>query len=120
MKFLIDNNLSPTLSTSLSEHGFDAIHVKNLNKSSASDEEIFQIAFEENRIIITADVDFGYILSKWKYNLPSVIIFRFFSYNPVIQFSNIIKIIEEFSSELINGSLVVIEPSRIRIKQLPF
>ncbi len=120
MKFLIDKNLSPTLSTSLNEHGFDSIHVKHLNKSSASDEEIFQIAFEENRIIITADVDFGYILSKWKHNLPSVIIFRFFPYNPVIQFSNIIKIIEEFGSDLINGSLVVIEPSRIRIKQLPF
>lgn len=41
MKFLIDNNLSPTLSTSLNEDGFDSIHVRHLNKSSASNEEIF-------------------------------------------------------------------------------
>ncbi|MFA5805593.1 MAG: DUF5615 family PIN-like protein [Melioribacteraceae bacterium] len=120
MKFLIDNNLSPELAKSLNESGFDCVHVQMLNKSSASDEEIFQIAYEEKRIIITADVDFGYILSKWKYNLPSIILFRFFPYNPIIQFGNIIKVVEEYSSDLINGSIIVIEPSRVRIKRLPF
>lgn len=120
MKFLIDNNLSPELSKSLIQSGFDSVHVKQLKKSSASDDELFQIAFEENRIIITADVDFGYIMSKWKHNLPSIILFRSFSYNPTIQFDNIIKVVKKFSKNLIDGSIIVIEPARIRIKQFPF
>ena len=32
MKFLIDNNLSPELAKSLSESGFDSVHVQMLNK----------------------------------------------------------------------------------------
>ena len=120
MKFLIDNNLSPELSKSLNESGYDSVHVKQLNKSTATDEEIFQIAFNENRIIITADVDFAFILSKWEHNLPSIILFRFFSYNPIIQFSRIVKLVKEFGEDLTNGSLIVVEPSRVRIKQLPY
>lgn len=119
MKFLIDNNLSPKLAGSISAFGFECLHVKNIDKQNATDQEIFEFAFENNFIIITADTDFGYLLSRWNRNLPSVILFRFFSYNPTTQLSAIKVIIDNHSSELTNGSLILIEPEKIRIRTLP-
>ena len=120
MKFLIDNNLSPTLSDNLINSGFDSVHVKSLKMQRASDEEIFKLAFRENRIIVSADTDFGFILSQWDKNLPSVILFRNFSTNPNRQFQYLKSTINNFSDELEKGSLLILEPERIRIKTLPF
>ena len=43
---------------------------------AASDKEIFDKAFNEDRIIISADTDFSMLLSVWKKNKPSFILFR--------------------------------------------
>ena len=119
MKFLIDNNISPKLAFLLSKTGFESIHVKDIGKHSAPDLEIFQFAFENDYIIITADTDFGFLLSKWDKNLPSIIIFRFFSYNPEVQLSALKVIAENHSAELISGSLILVQPEKIRIRTLP-
>ena len=120
MKFLIDNNLSPQLSVQLNKAGFDSIHVKELKLQTASDEQIFHKAFEEERIIISADTDFGFILSLWERNLPSVILLRHFSTIPDTQFNYILSAINTFKDELLKGSLIIIDPEKTRIKNLPF
>lgn len=120
MKFLIDNNLSPALSNFLFSIGHDSIHVKELKLETADDHQIFELAYNENRTIISADTDFGYILSKWEFSLPSVILFRYSSYSPQKQFDILKLILPQVENDLLNGSIVVIEPSRFRIKKLPF
>ncbi|GMV00335.1 MAG: hypothetical protein AMXMBFR51_30670 [Ignavibacteriota bacterium] len=40
--------------------------IKELRMQTSSDEQIFQRAYKEERIIVSADTDFGYILSQWK------------------------------------------------------
>ena len=57
MRFLIDNALSPLLAQRLVEEGFDAVHIREYNMQSASDEDIFRLAQREDRIIISADTD---------------------------------------------------------------
>lgn len=47
MNFLIDNNLSPSLSRMLSDSGHNSVHVKEIGMKSASDLEIFEYAFKE-------------------------------------------------------------------------
>ncbi|MCH8318108.1 MAG: DUF5615 family PIN-like protein, partial [Bacteroidetes bacterium] len=76
MKFLIDNALSPLVSEGLKKLGYDSLHVKEIGLQKADDNDIFERAFQEERTIISADTDFGYLLSKWNKNKPSVIIFR--------------------------------------------
>ncbi len=76
MKFLLDNAISPMVAEPLRKAGHDVIHVREIGLRDADDAVIFKRAYDEERTLISADTDFGYLLSKWDKNRPSVIIFR--------------------------------------------
>jgi predicted nuclease of predicted toxin-antitoxin system len=120
LKFLIDNALSPIFSKQLRIDGYDAIHVRDINMQRCSDEEIFERAQKEKRIIVSADTDFGTILALRNEQFPSVIIFRQVqNRKPLEQVILLIANMEEIASSLARGSIVIIEDKRIRIRSLP-
>ena len=63
MKFLIDNALSPYVALALRSEGHDVLHVRDISLQRASDEVIIQCASEEDRILVSADTDFGSLLT---------------------------------------------------------
>jgi predicted nuclease of predicted toxin-antitoxin system len=73
---LIDNALSPAIGEELKGAGHDAVHVRELAMQAASDEEIFDHAAEDDRIVVSADTDFGTLLAIRRQTAPSVILFR--------------------------------------------
>ena len=121
MKFLIDNAISPFVSISLNELGYDATHVRDIGLQYATDIEIFNQAIREDRIIISADTDFGYLLSKWNKPKPSLILFRKGSQrDPKIQVRLLqTNLLDNLINMLENGAVVVFETERIRIRKLP-
>lgn len=119
MKFFVDNNLSPRLSAALRGSGFDSVHAKDYHMQRASDEEIFQVAAREDRIIISADTDFGFILSRWRQEKPSVILFRGFPSLFEKQLKALQIAIARYELELREGCIIVIEQKGFRIRRLP-
>ena len=119
MKFLIDNALSPELAKLLEAATHDAIHVRDRNLEKASDEEIFETAASEGRIIISADTDFGTILTFRRQRLPSVIIFRHPSpRRPEMQARLLLENLASFSEDLAQGAIVILRQDRIRVRRL--
>lgn len=76
-------------------------------------------AGRENRVVVSADTDFGTILALRERKEPSVLIFRHFSNRPEIQLKALISNLSTIAGDLDSGSVVVIEEFRIRIRRLP-
>lgn len=121
MKFLIDNALSPTVAVALANAGHDALHVRDINMQAASDSEIFDRAAQEERIVVSADTDFAALLAERSGSEPSVILFRHGAERgPELQASLLLANLPGLDADLAAGSIIVIEPGRIRIRRLPF
>lgn len=120
MRFLIDNALSPGVAQGLKESGHDVRHVRDVGIQDADDEVIFERAAEEERIIISADTDFGTLLAGRSAKKPSVILFRHGATRvPKEQVSLILANIASIEAALEEGAVVVIGANRIRVRPLP-
>jgi predicted nuclease of predicted toxin-antitoxin system len=65
LRFLVDENLSPTLVQELCSAGFDATSVRDRGRLGASDQQVWQWALEEDRIVVTANIaDFANLASS--------------------------------------------------------
>ena len=120
MKFLIDNALSPALAALLQQAGHDAIHVRSIGLQRADDDVIFERAAIENRIVVSADADFGTLLALRSSQQPSVIQFRGEgSRRPDALARTLLANLPQLIDALENGSIVTFEPARVRVRLLP-
>ena len=76
MKFLLDECLPPQMAELLRAAGHDCAHVYELGLGGQPDEQIMALADRDNRILISADTDFGELLANAPVLAPSVILLR--------------------------------------------
>jgi predicted nuclease of predicted toxin-antitoxin system len=87
---------------------------------AASDEEIFNRAEQDDHVVVSADTDFGTLLAIRKQTTPSVILFRHGGqYRPADQAALLKANLPQLIGALEAGSIVVIQPDRMRIRALP-
>jgi len=72
MKFLVDAQLPLRLACCLQDAGHDVLHTRELpNQNSTPDSTINQISLEQERIVITKDLDFleSFLIRQQPYKL---------------------------------------------------
>jgi predicted nuclease of predicted toxin-antitoxin system len=119
MKFMLDMGISPKTAVFLRNLGYDGIHLHDLKSDRSTDPAVLQMARNEERILLTHDLDFGELIAASGGNAPSVIIFRLRNMNPknVNRFLN--GIITEHRDALEKGAIVSVTEGRVRVRLLP-
>ena len=118
MQLLVDEDLPRSLVREFRQAGIVAQHVLDLGARGRSDNEILALAVSKDLILVTGDVGFANIL---RYPLDShsgIVIARFPNELPTeITNGAIVRALLELTSEEMRGSLVIIEPGRVRLRR---
>ncbi len=113
MKFLIDSCLSKFAVEALRNKNYDTIWIAE-EKKDPGDDIILKRAFEEDKILITADKDFGELVFVFRQPHPSII--RLVNIRAKEQGKMILQVVEKYKHQFVHNPLITIDKTRIRIK----
>lgn len=120
MRFLVDESLASRVAALLADAGHDAIHVGDRDLLGASDETVLATAHQEDRVVVTADTDFGTLLALSPPPQPSVILLRRPGRRAEQRARAVLEAVNAVGGALDEGALAVVEPARVRVRMLPF
>ena len=120
MRFLIDANLSPQVADGLRRAGHDAVALRDYGIQAAEDPEVLARAAAEDRVLVSADTDFGTLLARQRATAPSVVLLRRPSdRRPEDQVGLILANLDALAAPLQAGCVVVFDEERVRVRPLP-
>jgi predicted nuclease of predicted toxin-antitoxin system len=119
MDVLLDMPVSPVLLVVLRKYGHDGVHAYHIGKGRAADCELLDIARREDRIVITADLDFPRLLALSAAKGPGLILFRGGNYSDHEMCDLLERVFQNVTPEILECSICVVDKKRIRITRLP-
>ena len=114
MKFPLDVcAASRTLRKALTDDGHNVLSAAD-GFAHASDEDLLALAFEQNRVLVTKDKDFGKLVFVRR--LPHPCIIRLAGLSATEQSRAMRDLIEDERSAIREGAIIVVTGGRVRIR----
>lgn len=116
----MDICLSPRLAKGLCALGHEAVHAADFGLHGADDEVVLAAAVAEDRVLLSADTDFGTILARTHASSPSVILIRRAEGRRIEELLALLAAnLAMVETAVGEGSVVVLGESTMRIRRLP-
>ena len=113
MKFLLDDNVPYSLKTFLMDRNIERVKTFEVSLKGRSDEEIIEYAISNDYKIITLDLDFGFLFSK--YPKATIIIVR----PKILLPERIIEIVDKWLDKIMaEKGLIILTEDKVRIRKL--
>jgi predicted nuclease of predicted toxin-antitoxin system len=119
MKLLADMGVSVRVVNWLRSGMHDVVHLRERGLQRLPDLEIFKLAANEKRTILTFDLDFGEIVAESRDEIVSVILFRLHNTATTNVIARLTTVLPACATDLIDGAIVVVEEGRHRVRKLP-
>ena len=103
----MDECISPWLAPLIAEAGHDVVHVSDLGLAGHVDKDVLAAARDAERVLVSADTDFGELLARQGLALPSLVLFRQGNRGPEHQVTTLLKNLDEVAEDLNAGAIVV-------------
>ncbi len=113
MRFLVDECAGPSLARWLREQGHDVFSVFDQARG-INDDEVLQIAVENERILITVDKDFGEKIFREKRPHHGVILLRLKDERSKSKITAMERLLTSFAT-CISDQFVVVTDTRVRL-----
>jgi len=118
LKFLADECCDTGLVAYLREDGHDVLYVLE-RKAGVSDDEVLLDAYNEGRILLTEDKDFGELVYRLKKPTSGIILIRIDVKERHMKWVRLKKLIKNYKERL-PGHFVVIDTKKFRFRPLLF
>ena len=118
-RVLLDQGLPPDAAVLLREEGWDAVHVREIGMSQASDSAILDYARREDWVCVTLDRDFHAHLALASASQPSVVLIRWEGLSSLGLKQLLLKVWEQVEDDLALGVAVTVSERAVRVRRLP-
>ena len=117
IKILTDENISPKLVAFLRQTGADVRDVKEEQWFGTDDETLLDIAYQEERFVLTHDADFGTLAIHQGKPCYGILYLRLKNVKPATIIQTWTELLQK-ELEIVSQSIWVIEETRVRIRYL--
>src|SRR5438874_13275557 len=111
--------VTPDAAPHLRAAGHDAVHAADLGLARSSDNELLTVARREERVIITADLDYPRLIALQQTDRPGVILIRGGAYSDREMLALLDRVLARASTLDPEHSIVVVDRTRICRRALP-
>lgn len=116
MRFKTDENLPAEAADLLKQWGHDALTVLDQHLGGSADSEIASICQQENRILVTLDLDFADIRAYPPADFPGLIVLRLKQQDKAYVLDMLARAIELLPQEPLDKHLWIVEENHVRIR----
>lgn len=119
MRLLADLHIAPRTVQFLRSLGHDVVRVTDILPATAADDTIVERAAQDQRIVLTQDLDMTAIIALSRHQYPSLVTLHLNSSK--VEFVNEVlqRALPMLEQDLQQGALATIEDQRVRVRRLP-
>jgi predicted nuclease of predicted toxin-antitoxin system len=103
----------------LCEQGHDAVHLRDEGLYRLPNGEIYRKAIDEDRIVLTFDLDFSEITALSEGQKTSTVVLRLHNTRVSQVIERLSVVLPDAAATLAQGAIVVVEESRYRVRHFP-